>query len=639
MPVTAPPVSLALPPLDLQLSPYTGLTREHWCAYADYLLRSAHRYATEDHANLHLPGANSAYGPRSDSLEAFARTFLLASFRMAGDPDGTGWIADWYAKGLDAGTDPANPDRWPTPGELGQAKVEAASLAVGLALTRDVLWDKLPQRVQEQLIGWFETVIGGEYPPINWVWFQIVVETFLASVGGRYSDEDIDAGLAVHDSLYRGHGWFADGPERAYDHYVGWAFQVYPQLWELMAPADPRVTARAKLDGERLADFLDDAVHLVGANGAPLIQGRSLIYRFAAAAPFWVGELSGHTRLSAGVTRRAASGILDYFVKGGAITDNGLLSIGFHGEFPGMKQSYSGAGSPYWAAKGMMGLALPADHRVWTAVEEPLPVETGDTRRLIQAPGWQVDGTMADGVVRIRNHGTDHANPGTKVADSPLYARLGYSTATFPDLEPESLDNAVVLLDNEGKATHRTGFTYLGHKDLGGVLAGASRSTVNWIAVDPDSGPDHGSGASGTATPGPEVTVVSLTRGTVELRLVRVRGAGASKAGGLRIGGWPVDVSSGLVSEVRPLAGFGTLLDDAGTWQRDAPHPMGDSLAIPWVGTSDAARDGDYAAVVVLAGQGNTDAAATVRHVPGEGLEFPDGTVISLEEAVQFLSR
>ncbi|MDQ0921663.1 hypothetical protein QF038_000171 [Pseudarthrobacter sp. W1I19] len=642
MPTTAPPVSLALPPLDRRLSPYTGLTRDHWCAYADYLLRSAHRHATDDHANLHLPGANSSYGPRSDSLEAFARTFLLASFRIKGDPEGTGWIAEWYARGLDAGTNPANQDRWPTPGELGQAKVEAASLAAGLALTREVLWDKLPQRVQEQLIAWFETVIGEEYPPINWVWFQIVVETFLASVGGKYSDEDIDAGLAIHDSLYRRHGWFADGPERAYDHYVGWAFQVYPQLWELMAPEDPRVKARAKLDGDRLADFLDDAVHLVGANGAPLIQGRSLIYRFAAAAPFWVGELSGHSRLSPGLSRRAASGILDYFVKRGSITDDGLLSIGFHGEFPGMKQSYSGAGSPYWAAKGMLGLALPADHPAWTAVEEPLPVEVSDTHRLLAAPGWQVDGTVADGVVRIRNHGTDHANAGVAVADSPLYARLGYSTSTFPDLEPESLDNAVVLVDGDGKPTHRTGFEYLGQQDLDGVLVGVSRGTVNWIAVDPNAGPDHGSGAKGTATPGPEVTVVSATRGAAELRLVRVRGAASAPAATLRMGGWPVDAESGMVSEIRPVAGFSSPLDDAGTWRRDEPHPMGEQLTIPWIGTSGAAHDGDYAAVVILAGEGSAD--THVRFVPAgqdcgaARFEFPDGTALTLAAALEFLS-
>lgn len=629
--------ALLLPALDRGLSPFTGLTREHWCAYADYLLRSAHSHASEDHANIHLPGANSSYGRRSDSLEAFARTFLLASFRIAGDPQGTGWLAEWYARGLDAGTNPANPGRWPTPGELGQAKVEAASLAVGLALTRDVLWDKLPQRVQEQLIAWFETVIGKEYPPINWVWFQIVVETFLASVGGRYSDEDIDAGLAIHDSLYQGGGWFADGPERAYDHYVGWAFQVYPQLWALMAPSDPRVRERKDLDGERLADFLDDAAHLVGANGAPLIQGRSLIYRFAAAAPFWAGEFSGHTRLSPGLSRRASSGMLDYFARHGSITEDGLLSIGWHGEFAGMKQSYSGAGSPYWAAKGMLGLALPAGHRVWTAVEEPLPVETGDTQRLIAAPGWQVDGTVSDGVVRIRNHGTDHANLGVRVADSPLYARLGYSTHTFPDLEPESLDNAVVFVDSAGRLTHRAGFEFLGQFDLDGVQMGASRAMTNWIAIDPDGGPDHGSGAAGKATPGPEATVISVTRGAVELRLVRVRGTEPSWPVSLRIGGWPVDAESSVVSQVRAVAGFGLALDESGTWVRESPHPMGERLTIPWVGTSGPAHDGDYAAVVFLAGEGGAEAADSVLFVRdgsasdgGGRFEFADGTSVDL---------
>ncbi|BCW60392.1 DUF2264 domain-containing protein [Arthrobacter sp. StoSoilB20] len=650
---------MLLPPLDHQLSPFTGLTREHWCAYADHLLRSAHHFGTVDHANIHLPGANSRYGPRSDSLEAFARTFLLASFRMAGDPSSTGWIAEWYAAGLDAGTNPANPDRWPTPGELGQAKVEAASLAVGLALTRDVLWDKLPERVQEQLIAWFETVIGEEYPPINWVWFQIVVETFLASVGGRYSDEDIDAGLAIHDSLYRGGGWFADGPERAYDHYVGWAFQVYPQLWALMAPSDPRVTARKTLDGDRLADFLDDAAFLVGANGAPLIQGRSLIYRFAAAAPFWVGELSGHTRLAPGMARRAASGMLDYFARHGSITDDGLLSIGWHGEFAGMKQAYSGAGSPYWAAKGMLGLALPADHRVWTSVEAPLPVEVADTQRLIAAPGWQVDGTRADGVVRIRNHATDHAVVGAVVADSPLYARIGYSTHTFPDLTPESVDNAVAFIDSSGRLTHRTGFEYLGSFSEGGVQVGASRFTAHWIEPDPDAGPDHGSGVSGVATAGPSVTVVSATRGAVELRLVRVSGAssgGASGASGegsvgasgdvaagvlgsagpaLRIGGWPVDAASSEVSTVLAVPGFGVPLDDSGTFVRPGAHPMGSELTIPWVGTAGTAYDGDYAAVVVLTGEGGTSPDGGVTFVTGQGegedrFVFADGASIPL---------
>ena len=456
-------------------------------------------------------------------------------------------------------------------------------------------------------------MIGEEYPPINWVWFQIVVETFLAGVGGRSSAEDIEAGLAVHDSLYRGHGWFADGPERAYDHYVGWAFHVYPQLWAMMAPEDPRVRARGTLDGDRLADYLDDAVHLVGANGSPLIQGRSLIYRFAAAAPFWVGELSGHTRLSPGTSRRAASGMLDYFARNGAINEHGLLSIGWHGEFSGMKQSYSGAGSPYWAAKGMLGLALPAGHRVWTAVEEALPVERGDTHRLIAAPGWQVNGTQADGVVRITNHGTDHARQGDRLADSALYARLGYSTHSFPDLASESLDNAVVLVDDAGRLTHRTGFETHGLTASGDTLEGSSGGPVNWIAIPRTTGPDHGGGVAGHVTPGPEVTVTSVTRGSVEVRIVRLRGMADCPPARLRIGGWPLDPASDLTSVVVPLEGQEQALDDAGSYVREEPQPMGNGLIVPWVGTSGPAVDGVYVAVVGFGGNHVKAAVEAVR--------------------------
>jgi hypothetical protein len=232
------------------------------------------------------------------------------------------------------------------------------------------------------------------------------------------------------------------------------------------------------------------------------------------------------------------------------------------------------------------------------------------------------------------------------VADSPLYARLGYSTHTFPDLEPESLDNAVVLVDQAGRLTHRTGFEFLGQSERGGVQVAASRAATNWIAVDPDGGPDHGSGAKGTATAGPEVTVVSLTRGAVELRLVRVRGAASCPPAKLRIGGWPVDADSALASRIHPVAGFGTPLDDAGTWHRDEPHPMGERLAIPWIGTSAPANDGDYAAVVVLAGDGGGGAAA-IRCVPdgkeqdgsGGRFEFPDGTTLTLAAAREFFDK
>ena len=106
--------------------------------------------------------------------------------------------------------------------------------------------------------------------------------------------------------------------------------------------------------------------------------------------------------------------------------------MGWFGEFRPMAQFYFGVGSPYWASKGMLGLALPADHLVWAAEEEALPVEKEDTHRLISTPGWMVSGTSADGVARVLNIGTDGENEADLVSEAPLYTSLGFSTVTAP---------------------------------------------------------------------------------------------------------------------------------------------------------------------------------------------------------------
>ncbi len=106
---------------------------------------------------------------------------------------------------------------------------------------------------------------------------------------------------------------------------------------------------------------------LIGADGSPLIQGRSLIYRFAAAAPFWVGALAEVPSLTPGMLRHAASRIVSALRERGAPDERGLLTLGWHGAWPRLAQDYSGPGSPYWASKGLLGIALPADHPVWTS--------------------------------------------------------------------------------------------------------------------------------------------------------------------------------------------------------------------------------------------------------------------------------
>ncbi|GAB2807184.1 DUF2264 domain-containing protein [Lentzea nigeriaca] len=621
-----------LPPENRRLSPHTGWTRAHWEATADHLLDAVNGHWSPRCARIDLPGEPSRYGPVSDGLEGFARTFLLAGFRVAGGGDPA--LLERYAWGLAAGTDPHSPEAWPRPDELGQAKVEAASIALVLQLTKPWLWDHLDDSVRERVVEWMATVIGQPYPPINWVWFRIVVESFLRQAGGPWSAGDIEHDLALHASFRRSGGWLSDGAERAFDHYTGWALHLYPLLWthlfdvpESLCSQETRRTWTSDL-----SRYLQDAVALLGADGSPLMQGRSLTYRFAAAAPFWVAAITGTPGQEPGLLRRAASGVLRHFVDHGALEPDGVLRLGWHGGWPAIRQAYSGPGSPYWAAKGMLGLALPVDHPVWTDVERPLPVETGDFTHVIAAPGWLVSGRRADGIVTTINHGTDHALPGDQRADSPLYAKFGYSTATMPT----TTDNSVVLLDSAGAASHRAGFETLFAEELPGeVVAAASRGPVRWVDTSEDDSPDHGSGRSGEIVGGPPVLVVSVVRRGTEVRLVRVDGETGAR---LRLSGWPIAgdtrpraesaasevVVSGarLRSSLCVLRGF----DRTGVHTGTGTSPLGKYVATPWLATTGPVVRGDVlAAAVRLDRDGTTTTPQLTVHGNDIVLRWSDG--------------
>ncbi|MFD0525400.1 DUF2264 domain-containing protein [Paractinoplanes durhamensis] len=532
------------------------------------------------HARITFPGAEGGYGRAIDGLEGFARTFLLAGFRLAGERGrGLDELAEWYATGLTTGTDPDAPDgeRWTRLEEHGQAKVEAASIALILDLTRPWIWERLKPQVQERIVDYLSPAVGDDtYPQTNWVWFRLVVQTFLRSVGGPWSGPEMVADLDTHDSFRRDDGWLADGATRAYDHYNGWALHIYPTLWSRMAGAGDLAASRTAQYTADLDRFLQDAIAMIGADGSPLIQGRSLTYRFAAAAPFWAGALAGVPSLTPGALRHAADRVVHHFADRGVPGEDGLLPIGWHRPWPRLAQAYSGPGSPYWASKGMLGIALPADHPVWTEPAEPLPIETGDVLRAVRAPGWLISGARADGIVRVINHGTDHDVEGATTGDSPLYARIGYSTATAPILDEsgwtDPLDQSAVLIDpHTARRSHRTGFRTLTVRVDGEVGVAGSTGLAHWNAPGPEQR-DHGHGRTGESRPAGKITVFSLVRGPWEIRL-----ACSDTAGRLRIGGWPV--TGDLFSHLVPLIGAAT----PGAERHDDAGPLGGVTTVPWL--------------------------------------------------------
>jgi hypothetical protein len=598
--------------------PREDWTRDEWVRLADRMLGAARRHASPGRARIVFAGPEGGYGRAIDGLEGFARTFLLAGFRIAGERGhGVGELLDFYATGLATGVHPESEERWPRLDEHPQSKVEAASIALVLDLTRPWLWDHLDPRTQRNVIGYLAPAVGDEaYPRINWVWFRLVVQTFLRSVGGPWSGPEMVADLATHDSFRRADGWLADGPSRAFDHYTGWALHTYPILWARMTGAGDLAASRHARDVAALDRYLDDALALIGADGSPLLQGRSLIYRFAAAAPFWAGILSGTPHHSPGALRHAADRIVRHFADRGAPTADGRLTLGWHGPWPRLAQSYSGPGSPYWASKGLLGLALPADHPVWTAKAEPLPIETGDYHRVARAPGWLISGSRQDGIVRVVNHGTDHADEGATTTDSPLYARIAYSTATAPVLDEsgwtDPLDQSVVLVDAAGRRSHRAGMTTLAVET--GVACSASYA--RWVKTDPTQ-PDHGAGRRGIAEPAGRITVLSLVRGPWELRLARVEEP-APAAERLRIGGWPVTPGRNH-SHLVPVLGEATHGRDT-----HDDGPLGGPVQVPWL---------DYpvipgawvAALIALSADASPPRCRAQFTADGVEVEWPDG--------------
>ncbi|MBT0567072.1 DUF2264 domain-containing protein [Williamsia sp. CHRR-6] len=616
----------------------TTWTRADWIGCVDRLLAAVEPYRSPGGARIDLPGPASCYGPDSDGLEGFSRTFLAAALRTRGEQGADpGGVLERYARGLAAGTDPGHPEAWPRPDQLDQAKVEAASIALGLQLTRPWLWDRLDGGVRARTIDWLSSVVGQPYPPINWVWFQVVVESFLREVGGEWSRADIDAGLAVHATLRRPDGWRTDRDgERSYDHYVGWALHLFPQLWvELFDVTDgPAPLCPATLvDTWRadLRDYLTDAVHLVGADGSPLLQGRSLIYRFAAAAQFWLGGWTG--TLDPAVARRAAGLIVRHFDD--RITHP--LTLGLHHQWPAMRQAYSGPGSPYWAAQGFLGLALGPEHPIWQTSESLVPSERGDQLRVATAPGWLI--SIHDGLTCVHNHGTDHAAVGSRAGDAPLYARLGYSTATIPPLVGATvaapLDNSVTVVDTRGSSTHRTGFATLRCEVLGHTAIGVSRARLHWVDATADDSPDHGSGRTGSVVDGPVVTVMSVVRPGVEIRVARVESTDRGCTGRIRVGGWPVSgASDALVVSTDALSrdqrvSVGDLcstivglhgLDEGGVHHETDVTPLGAATATPWLATGSNAEPGTVVAALIALRRSPIDAMPTAAVHP-EGIE------------------
>jgi hypothetical protein len=333
-----------------------------------------------------------------------------------------------------------------------------------------------------------------------------------------------------------------------------------------------------------------------------------MTYRTATLAAVALGEAVGRSPLSPGQTRRILSGGLRYFVERGSITDNGVLSLGWHEEHLPTIQRYSGPGSPYWASKGFLALMLPADHPVWTETEAALP---GDTEDEVQAldVGLLIQNTAADGLVRVHNHGSDHLKPDAADAGAPdpLYARFGYSTRTGPTSLHDPADNDIQV---------RIRRVWSARRKIHTVASGP-----NWIAswhaprfprFSPWEASDTADG--GPVLPSARIESLTAVRGALEVRIHRlvwippslpIRISGWAVAGShpgdfeVAVDGLTVDVEAGgLRSGLVGLHGWAS----AGTSNASYGTAYGEWAVVPELLGTTSPTDTVYVAGAVLSG-------------------------------------
>jgi|GEM_PF-886763 len=639
----------AMPEPDFGISPITGWTREHWLAFADQQLLAARSHFTPGKALIVLPGRPSWSGELSDGLEGFARTFMLAAFRVAGEQgdDPYGHLA-FYRDGLLEGTRPGSSEAWPAILDRSQPIVEAASVALGLQLTKPWLWDTFSNDEQGQVAAWLQGSSRSEAWDNNWVLFQVLIAEFLGGAGVEHNEAQIEHGLQRLEDWYEGGGWYRDGDNGGtgdfYDYYCGWALHLYPVLWAgFAAGRHPKAEALGERYAGRLAEFLQDHVLFFGGRGAdggspglgdgsPVFQGRSLIYRFAAVAPLFLGFLAGDAGpLTPGQARRIASGAAKFFLDGGAYPD-GLPTLGWLDSFEPMVQSYSGPASPFWTSKAFVGLLLPATHPVWTAVEEPAPVETAERLRHSAAPNYLLHSTARDGIARVFNHGSDkYYAPGP---DDPHYRRLAYSSHTAPMFTEAPVDNHFAVLDSVGVPSRRTRIHRLGASPgPGWPLQAASWHAPVWSDVEDQAESPWRVASATTAAGGYELRVHMVDRvggvpkGTVREGGYALASAIAPVAGPLPFGqllGGQILGAAGLHSAIWPLNGY----DRSDVFRAQEVSPLGQHAAC---GILEGALDGNrslFASLVYLGG-------AAPELGPGHFEIHDDGTRVTASLALE----
>lgn len=321
-------------------------------------------YFSDSGARVQLSAAAAHFDRAAAELEGFARPLWgIAPLAVGG-----GTFEHWalYRRGLANGTDPDHPEYWGDIGDFDQRQVELAAIGFALRIARARLWDPLDDAAKQRVAAYLVSGREHAFVDSNWKFFRVMIDLGLMRCGVAVEAEKRNAYLDDIEGFVIGNGWYRDGPIRSADHYIAFAFHYY----QLIHAALSEDAKRAERYRSRAAAFAQSVRHWYAPDGSALPFGRSLTYRFAHAG-FW-GALAyaGVEALPWGQIKGYYLRNLRWWARQPIFDRDGILPVGYG--YPNLliSEGYNSAGSPYWAMKAFLPLALPEAHPFWAADEQ-----------------------------------------------------------------------------------------------------------------------------------------------------------------------------------------------------------------------------------------------------------------------------
>lgn len=410
---------------------------------------------------FHLADSGAVYDRGRRDVEGFLRT-LWGIGPLCATKEKAREFKEYFDaanEGILAGCDPDSRYYWGQLNDYDQLFVEMGALATYLMLTKEHFWDTLSQARQTQIYDWLMQINRHTIPNTNWLFFRILVNTFCERAALAFPHEQLEKDLAAIETYYLDDGWYFDGYENQIDYYIPFALQYYPLLFTVLTPdQDSRTVAEYRKRGAVFAKTFKD---WFTSKGAALPFGRSQTYRFAQSAYFAAAAFAhiDFEDFSLAEAKHLLLGNMRHWFGQPIFTEEGFLSVGYHYPNLVMAEGYNAPGSPYWAFKNFIVLALPESDPFWQATPAvpsfEAKIRNPHSRMLLvhDDSGEEVQAFTCG------QHSHEHAHGEAKYEKFVYSSTFGFSVAKGGVLAKQgAFDNTLAI--SESDTHYRTVFGY-----------------------------------------------------------------------------------------------------------------------------------------------------------------------------------